>query len=236
MQRSKEKGPIAKIIILLINERVQNELGIVRPQLKSIKESSDRLKEKSMLRIKAMQQLLDSEKPKARQSLMRELAEAADAFLAEVLRPDQLKRFQQIQLQHEGIDAFLNASVRNELSLTKEQIASLKVKAILHQGIKNPASGVREQAMQEVMSMLTEQQSAKWQEMLGEPFDFGETESQASDAPPGTVQRPLSQALQSQGPPSQPPGASHWSPSAPSTSQRGPIAPAGDPFADDNVF
>ncbi len=128
MQHSKDKGPIAKIIFLLMNKRVQNELDIVRPQLKSIKEALDRLREKSMLRIKEMQKLLDSQKPKARRALMQKLTEGANAFLAEVLRPDQLKRYQQIRLQHEGIGAFLNESVCSELSLTKVQIASIKKK------------------------------------------------------------------------------------------------------------
>ncbi|MCP4263337.1 MAG: hypothetical protein GY774_38405 [Planctomycetes bacterium] len=230
MQHLKDKkGPIAKIIFLLMDRRVQKELDIVRPQLKSIKEAADRLREKSKLKIKEMQKLPDPQKPKARSALMRKLAEGANAFLAEVLRPDQLKRYQQIRLQHEGIGAFLNESVRSELSLTKEQIASIKsinVKTILHKGTKSPVAGVREQAIQEVISMLTEQQATKCQEILGEPFDLGVTESQSSDALPGAIQRPLSHVPKSQE------SSSH----APGTSLQAPNAPAGDPFADDGAF
>lgn len=222
IKHSKDNGPIAKIIFLIINERVQQELDIARPQLRSIKEAFDSLREESMLSIKKMQKLPDSEKPKVKPLLVRELVEGANALLAETLRPEQLKRYQQLRLQHEGIGAFLDEPVCSELSLTEEQITSLKVKAVLHAG---PIARIQEQVMQEIMGMLTEQQAEKWQEMLGETFDFGETESHESNTPPGAVQKPISQGQGAAAP-------SH----TPSTSLRAASAPAGDPFADDDVF
>lgn len=218
-------GPIAKFITIMLNQRVQAEINIVQQQLRSVKEAFGKLRDPAKERIDAMQRLPDAEKQKARGEIMQSLEQEADASLAEVLSEEQMQRFRQLMLQNEGFNAFLGNAVCDALELTDQQKANLRQTAMRNRGNTPNTVEEAQQVRDEVKTFLTDEQATKWDEMLGEPFDFG---------------WPPRQSPGSQGPNQAPVGAAPAEAgAAPATSEpRKPVAtgPAGDPFADDEDF
>jgi hypothetical protein len=218
MMKPEQDGPLSKIISLIANQRVQSELNIAKPQLRNVKDAFERVRQRFGPRVKELQKLPDLEKPRARPALMRELMAEVEDVLSEVMRPDQLRRFNQIRLQKEGFTAFLKESVRDELSLSEEQTSSLKV--VIQEGMKSLASAehgnpggriqriedLEERTTQGVMDVLTEAQTAKWKDMLGNTFDFGLSASNASGPGPTISRGPGFQGPDSSGPASSGPG------------------------------
>ncbi len=115
-----------------------------------------------------------------------EIREKSRANLAEVLEPEQRKRLDQIDLQVRGYQAFTTSDrVREALEFTDEQQARLRevgdnTEAKVREISQNAGGDIwaaiadmrkaREDAMNQVKEMLTEDQSARWKEMTGEPF------------------------------------------------------------------
>jgi hypothetical protein len=213
--RQIKEGPIARIVALIMNERVQAEVGITRPQLMGIKEAFTGLRDRARERLKEMQRLPDAEKPKAQPGLLKAILEDVDETLAKVLRPDQLGRFQQLRLQHEGLFAFKGEKVCGQLSLTPQQLSDLHREA-MHQG---PGTQATKQDMDKILGVLNEEQGKRWKTMLGKPFDFGVSKRQETNVPSHSA-----------------PDHNTGQPLGSGRNRSEPIRPAGDPFADDNVF
>jgi serine/threonine protein kinase len=128
--------------------------------------------------------------PAERQRQFLAAAKAVEQALAENLRPDQLKRLEQIGLQMRGPHAFTDGDVIESLGLTSGQQTALR--ALLDRvGAREsfPLRGPRESqrnhersraVVKEMVALLTEAQKAKWQELTGAPF-----EGQVQFPPPG---------------------------------------------------
>jgi len=123
-----------------------------------------------------------------REELMKEIREAiekkmtaVDERLEEVLLPHQMSRLSELnyqkQAQRNGTQGLLgNDKVKEELGLTDDQIEKVKekaeeVKAKLEKRIQQ----AREDAQNEILSVLTSDQQAKIKEMMGESFAFDES-------------------------------------------------------------
>jgi hypothetical protein len=104
-------------------------------------------------------------------------------IVGKALKPAQFKRIKQIQVQGAGLDAFLQPAVQKELKLTTEQ--KEKVKGMATDFLRASAdiekdadqvagkkklSALREQTMQRLVELLTDEQEKTWKEMTGEPF------------------------------------------------------------------
>jgi hypothetical protein len=110
-------------------------------------------------------------------------------FLKETLKADQLKRFQQLELQHEGPTALLGRpEIGQELKITDEQRNQLMgvvqdMKKRMEVMMKEAHSGGNQQeiwvkakkiyADEEVKieAILSDAQKKQWLEMYGRPFD-----------------------------------------------------------------
>src|SRR4051794_567833 len=111
--------------------------------------------------------------------------------LAEFLKPEQVKRFDQINVQLNPLHAFLIPRLQDELKLTDDQKS--KIPTIQEQGVKAFRAAVQaaigdqqdyQEAMQKIiadtnrqrleklMALLTDDQKKAWKDMLGEPFKF----------------------------------------------------------------
>ena len=119
--------------------------------------------------------------------LQAKIREEINQALEALLRPDQRKRYQQIQLQAKGIRGLSVPEVQDALHLTDDQKA--KINAIdrrLHQDIGD-MPGVRPwnvrarikayadrsgAAMEEVVSVLDDEQRKAWKELVGEPVEI----------------------------------------------------------------
>jgi hypothetical protein len=223
-------NPIQKTISLLTNSLVQKELDVGHPQLKGFKDSIMSVKDTYVPKVDEIQKALDSAKPKLRAQLMSEFKVAVDSVLADVLRPEQFERFKQLRSQSEGIAIFLDETLREELSMSRDQLAELK--PVIEREMKrvSGASGqssatVRTDAMQNVVDLLSEEQQEKLREILGASFDFGESAAKS-------VASPQTARPGSGGPKAQSVGSAGTKLAANSPSR----GPAGDAFADESVF
>lgn len=121
----------------------------------------------------------------------REIRERVRESLPDILKPEQLKRLNEIQVQVNGIASFKRPEVQKELKLTAQQkseiaqigeglkkdIAELIKDASTAPARKMPmairkAKELKEEATRKAVGQLTEEQQKIWTAMQGEKFDF----------------------------------------------------------------
>jgi hypothetical protein len=113
-----------------------------------------------------------------------QLLNAAQGTLA----PEQFQRFQQLNLQHQGMFAFTNPAIQDKLNLTPQQRTQLsnylqqqyaKEAEIYRNYANDPQAGaqayqaLRQQAGTDINGMLTPQQQQTWSGMVGNQYQFG---------------------------------------------------------------
>lgn len=105
----------------------------------------------------------------------------------QVLTAQQRTRLQQLELQWNGAISLVNPAVARQLGLSAQQQA--RIREIAARGAaethnatrgqpkhekKIAEAQLRERVNQQILSVLTPQQRAQWQRMLGTPFQFSE--------------------------------------------------------------
>jgi Spy/CpxP family protein refolding chaperone len=163
-------------VALLGQKSVQKELNLTDDQMKTVTELQAKARE--------ARQGLRNLSREERRAKMQELAKADEKAVADLLKPEQVKRLKQISLQLRGASAFANEEVAKALTLTDEQKEKLKAiqdetgKAIreLFQGggdrteMRKKITELRKGANEKAMALLTDDQKTKWKEMTGTPF------------------------------------------------------------------
>ncbi len=169
--------------------KVQEELKLSDDQKRKLREKlpeftlgTEKVKEK-------LKDLKGEERTKEWRSYSQKYVEKMDALLKETLNAEQYKRFQQLELQHEGPVALTFPEMVKELKITDEQLKQLRgLVQDMKKGIgsltKKAKSGVkleeiRPQAMKlrqdyqgKFEALLSDAQKKQWQEMNGKPFDL----------------------------------------------------------------
>jgi Spy/CpxP family protein refolding chaperone len=165
-------------IYLLGQKSVQEELKLTDEQIKKAKELSDKRSEA----FQGLRDLSREEQQKKRQ----EIAKANNKALAEILKPEQLKRVKQIALQQRitfGL-AFVvsDEETASALRITdeqKEKIREIRMKGFeelraLGQERDEETNKKRQELMkatnEKVAGVLTAEQKTKLKEMQGAPF------------------------------------------------------------------
>jgi Spy/CpxP family protein refolding chaperone len=163
-------------LFLLTQKSVQEELKLSDDQVKKVAELGEKQRD-------AFQGLRNLGRDELRKKF-EEMTKDTDKAIADTLKEDQLKRFNQIALQQQGTRALGDPEVADALKLSPEQ--KDKVKAVqeearrefgaLFQGGGDPAEGrkkmeeLRKATDEKLMNVLTDEQKAKWKELQGEPF------------------------------------------------------------------
>jgi Spy/CpxP family protein refolding chaperone len=167
------------VVFLLDQKSVQDELKLSDEQIKKVKALSEKQRE-SFRGQRGQRGQRDEETRKK----MEEARRAADKTVAEILKPEQLKRVKQISLQQQGARALSNPEVESALKLTDAQIS--KIKSIQEEtrtargqrgqrGQRDEAARkkleeARKATNDKLMNVLTDEQKAKWKELTGAPF------------------------------------------------------------------
>jgi hypothetical protein len=104
--------------------------------------------------------------------------------IAGVLKPEQVKRLKQIELQLQGVFALRSEELVKALDLTDDQKRQIKtLVADLENGGLNlvqtdPAERQKawrkllKEAVEKIPSLLTPDQRKKWEELTGKPFEL----------------------------------------------------------------
>lgn len=173
--------------MLLSNKSVQQELKLDDQQIEKAKGLSEQVATKMREMRESLTGLEGQEQRDKATELMKPITEETNKAVAEILKPEQNKRFHQITLQQRGSQAFSTPEIQNDLKLTDEQ--KEKIKTILQEA--RPARGdfaknaggdreaAREKAMarrketlDKVLATLTDDQKKAWNEKTGAPFEI----------------------------------------------------------------
>jgi len=194
--------PWSKIALVSLRE-VQDELSVTDAQRKQLQETRRQLDEKSRANGPKMQEAFEApeeERMQRIQSVQQKMEEAnryANSKIDLILDVKQRERLKQLQLQREGLNAFMRPDVNDQLTLSEEQ--QEKIRALRESSQPGPGPGAfgqtddqRRQSLQDFVMILTDSQKDKWQAMTGKEFRFPnppQFPGPGSGPPPGGPQR-----------------------------------------------
>jgi hypothetical protein len=209
-EKEKEVPP-ASGVNLIMNKSVQKELNLTADQMKDLRAGAQKVREKYLEQLANIPVVrgdptqagsaVEMHDPKMVAELVNEKDAETKKLLAEVLKPKQLSRLKQIDLQLEGIRALTNKEVALALKLTDDQKGQVKKlfediskASMAHALSVAPASpsGYDEETVREtrnkalveawnkefkeatgkIPSLLTPEQRKRWEAMTGAPFQL----------------------------------------------------------------
>jgi len=179
---------------LIENVGVQQELKLDKEQVEKAKVAVDKVREQHSADRAKLQDLSQEERREKSTAINQAVSHETMQALAEVLKPEQITRFKQIELQRRGAEAFTETAVQKALQLTgaqKEKITTITADAAqqrreLFQGAGNQAQGganrggaeaqqkmtaLRKATVEKVSAVLTDEQKQTWKELIGQPFE-----------------------------------------------------------------
>jgi hypothetical protein len=171
---------------LLGNASVQKELKLDEAQVEKATALATETREKMAEVRSQLEGLEGSERATKQQELAKPINEEALKTASTFLKPEQLKRLHQIEIQQRGAAALSDSAIAKKLGVTEDQAA--KVKTILadqqtemreifqsagddRQAAMSKTQALRKETNTKVMALMTEDQKKTWKELTGEPFE-----------------------------------------------------------------
>jgi hypothetical protein len=113
-------------------------------------------------------------------ALRKEVADEGRKAVARVLKPEQLKRYDQLAVQRMGPDAFADPEVQKKLKLTTEQQEQVKQIAEEKKQAMSRLQVIRSDTLQRLsaeqtektVAILTPEQKRVWEDLTGSPFEL----------------------------------------------------------------
>jgi hypothetical protein len=168
---------------LLMNESVAEELKLSGDQIAKIQVAVPKVMRKHQQDFAQLRDTSPSERLQKGMEIRKTANEELLKELGDTLKPDQVKRLKEIDLQQHGAMAFADPEVAAALKLTdaqKEKIKSINDDFMAEmqaarQGGAAKIAPLRKQSMKKITEVLTEEQQKTWQEMTGKPFEVTQT-------------------------------------------------------------
>ena len=169
--------------MLLRDDKVQTELMLTDDQKAQFKKIADKFRDD-------IQKARDDKDFKKMFELFQTASAEVDKQLPDILKPDQVKRLKQLELQAAGCAAFTKDDVQTALKLTDAQKKEITA---TQDDIKKDAAdllkdaqgdmdkmreafkkiqGMRKDALAKVMDSLTDDQKKAWKDLAGDKFEF----------------------------------------------------------------
>ncbi len=162
-------------VMLLRQKSVQEELKTTSEQNEKIHAFAD----KQWKKVKAMKGSSEAE----RDQEFEKMAKANQEFLQNTLRPEQVKRLNEIAMQVAGLLWVMRSDVASALNLTDDQKQKIRelhreARKEAQEALRSENQAVEEEKFREMrqtnrrrlMSILTDDQKAKWRQLAGQPF------------------------------------------------------------------
>jgi hypothetical protein len=190
-QEPKHKGhgsrmPMGGGAGLIANQGVQKELKLTAEQTSKAEAVARDVRAKHHGEFAKVDDLNAQERPEKMAEIVRAMTSETNKGLADVLKPEQMKRYRQIQLHQLGLMAFTEPEVRSKLKLTDDQVGQIrKINADsqsqrreLTQGggggnrdeMQKKAATLGKESMDKALAVLSADQKQSWKDMTGEPF------------------------------------------------------------------
>lgn len=193
-------GGQTRISTLLRSDQVLQELKLTDDQKARVRELGEKRRAEMMSAFEGIRKLSDEER-RAKMNEMQKEGDAREATffkqVADILKPEQVMRLKQIQLQQEGAAALRRPEIAEALALTAEQKQKLEQVAteardagtklfqeMFKEGqdretrrkrgeeLRQQGQKLREESEQKSMAILTSEQKQQLKEMLGSPFEL----------------------------------------------------------------
>jgi Spy/CpxP family protein refolding chaperone len=172
---------------LLQDENVRKELDLVDEQVSKLRDIATKMQEDMQAQFQGFDfgslRDLSEEERNARFAEMRkkgeEVAASAQKEIDGVLLPHQRERLKQLMVQSQmrfGADrALTSGTLAEELGITEEQKEALaKKQEEVQASLQEKMAKLRQEAQDELLSVLTPAQQAKLKSMIGETFTFAQ--------------------------------------------------------------
>jgi hypothetical protein len=204
-------GQFGGIAGLLRNESVQKELKMDKEQADKVAEAAKKVQDKHADEFAKLRELSQEEQRTKRAELNRTVSAETLTAVSEVLKPEQVTRLKQIELQQAGVSAFTRPDVEKALALNDEQKGKLKGIADESQtkmrelfgggrgqgGGARPPRGqggargagpdqakitaLRKEMGEKAEAVLTDDQKKTWKSMTGDAFTIAPTPPRKKD-------------------------------------------------------
>jgi hypothetical protein len=181
-------GPMAGVRVLSTPEG-EKELNITADQKAKLAELNENMRANMMEKFQGLREELQDASPEERNEKMaavqRELASGTMKDLKEILNADQMKRFEEINLQAQGFSAFMTPDVQTKLQITdaqKEKLAAAQdeMQAALQDAFQQmqddreagraAMTKAQDAAKAAALALLTAEQKEIWTQMTGKEF------------------------------------------------------------------
>jgi hypothetical protein len=181
------------ISFLLQNKSVQEELKLDKDQIDKITDALKKFRDEHKDEYDKASFRNQDTKPEEKAEINKKLAEGSTKVVSDLIKPDQMKRVQQIAKQQLGVGVFNDADAQKTLKLTDDQQKDLKALAEdtqkdvreIMQGardafgdqakmaeLRKKTAAITADAMDKATKMLKDDQKAALKEMLGEKFEI----------------------------------------------------------------
>jgi hypothetical protein len=172
-----------------MNEGVQKEIKLTDEQVQSAKEAVHRIRQQHRADFdKAINADSGGDRRERVAQILQRVSADTLTQLKELLKPQQLQRLKQIELQGRGLRAFDDAEIVKILRLTPDQKSKLRsiaeragrqmsqplqpgARAVNSSQALQKLFAARRKMMDEALSLLTPEQRKAWDERTGPPFE-----------------------------------------------------------------
>jgi hypothetical protein len=177
--------------MLLQNKDVQKELNLSDEQAEKAKKTTDEVQAKHKDESDKIRELPREDQRAKRTELGQKVEEETIKALADTLKPEQVKRLEQIVLQQaarrQGPGVFLTPKVEKALSLSDKQKDDLKTMSEDYRKQAREAfqpgtprndetrkkmAEMRKEAMDNALKVLDDKQKQEWQELTGKEIEI----------------------------------------------------------------
>lgn len=232
--RGPGRGPGGGMGGLLQSDEVRRELDVTESQMEELEAFQEEMRDKMREQFRQMRNRDGDFDRGAMREQFETMRKEAEERLSGVLSSSQLDRLKQINLQQQleqsTSRALMGGPLAEELNLTQEQQDQLREKLREVQSkLDEKIRAAREEAREQLLTVLSSEQRAKLDSMTGEPFTMTRP-----DGPPGFNRRggPPGAGPRERGPrgfgrgdrPGPPPGGRRGGPPSPP-----PPPPGGEP-------
>jgi len=171
---------------LLRDDKVKAELNIVPDQEKQLEEVATKIRESARDFFGGLRDLSDEE----RRAKFTEFRDKSTKEVEAVLLPQQRERLKQLMVQSSAqfsrSPGGINDTLAAELKITDDQKAALAKKAEEVQAeLNKKLTKIRDEARTEILSVLTSEQRAKLDKLMGPKFEFSPPQFGGGQGGPG---------------------------------------------------
>jgi len=173
---------------IVFRAKVQEELKLSDAQKQKMLDTLPEYLPETMKIVETLPDLKPGVREKAMQAHRQKSGERFTASLRGILTAQQLRRLQQLQLQHEGPGALGRPEIRKSLKITQEQLMKFvgviqDMQKQIEPLIKEAQSGgnpeeirprvikIRKDHEEKIETLMTDSQREQWKAMRGNPVD-----------------------------------------------------------------